>query len=334
MLFSSLIKEIEGLEKSNLMKKISLLIFLIAFMQHYAYSQIRYNMNAIDEQIAISYTNPKKYEVAEIDVIGEKYLDEIALKSLAGIKVGDEISIPGEAISGAIKKLWRQGIIGDIKISIKKIEDDKVYLVINLTERPRLSTFNIKGIGKTQKSELTEKLNLIRGRIVTDATIKNTQNIIQNFYNKKGFFNTKVKILELEDSVVANSIKLDITVEKNKKVKINNVKFEGNKEFSDAKLKGKLKKSGERVRVTLFKEVFNKSVNLLKPKNFFGEKKGIKKEEALNFITDNAKINFLKSSKFIEKEFKDDKENLISFYESKGYRDIKVVGENIVRDGD
>ena len=87
MLFSSLIKEIEDLEKSNLMKKIVVFTCLIAFMQHYAYSQIRYNMNTNDEQIAISYTNPKKYEVAEIDVIGEKYLDEIALKSLAGIKM-------------------------------------------------------------------------------------------------------------------------------------------------------------------------------------------------------------------------------------------------------
>ena len=80
MLFSSLIKEIEDLEKSNLMKKIGLLTCLILYMQNYAYSQIRYNMNANDEQIAISYTNPKKYEVAEIDVIGEKYLDEILLK--------------------------------------------------------------------------------------------------------------------------------------------------------------------------------------------------------------------------------------------------------------
>ena len=40
---------------------------------------------------------------------------------------------------------------------------------------------------------------------------------------------------------------------KNKKVKISNVSFDGNHNFSDAKLKGKLKKSGERVRINLFK---------------------------------------------------------------------------------
>ena len=87
MLFSSLIKEIEDLEKSKLLKKFFLIVFLLPLLSNHADAQIRYNMNANDEQIAISYTNPKKYQVAEIDIIGEKYLDEIALKSLAGIKV-------------------------------------------------------------------------------------------------------------------------------------------------------------------------------------------------------------------------------------------------------
>ena len=208
-----------------------ILIFLLLLSSKIGLSQIRYDLNN-EQQIAISYTNPKVYEVAEIEVIGEKYLDEVALKSLAGIKVGDNISIPGEAISGAIKKLWKQGIIGDIKIVINKIEDDKVYLSIVLKERPRLSTFNIKGIGRTQKTELTEKINLIRGRIVTDAVLKNTQNIIETFFKKKGFYNVDVGIKQEIDTIVANSIKLDINVTKNKKVKIDNVSFEGNKNYS------------------------------------------------------------------------------------------------------
>ena len=310
-----------------------ILIFLLLLSSKIGLSQIRYDLNN-EQQIAISYTNPKVYEVAEIEVIGEKYLDEVALKSLAGIKVGDNISIPGEAISGAIKKLWKQGIIGDIKIVINKIEDDKVYLSIVLKERPRLSTFNIKGIGRTQKTELTEKINLIRGRIVTDAVLKNTQNIIETFFKKKGFYNVDVGIKQEIDTIVANSIKLDINVTKNKKVKIDNVSFEGNKNYSDAKLKGKLKKSGERVRITLFKEIFDKTLSLIKPKNLFGEKNGIKPNEVIEFVTDNAKINILKSSKFIAAELENDKDNLIAFYQSKGYRDIKIVDENITRKGD
>ena len=68
MLFSSLIKGIEDLEKSKLMKNFFLIAILLPILSYNSYAQIRYNMNANDEQIAISYTNPKKYEVAEIDI--------------------------------------------------------------------------------------------------------------------------------------------------------------------------------------------------------------------------------------------------------------------------
>ena len=52
MLFSSLIKGIEDLEKSKLMKKF---FNCYTCYQYYynSYAQIRYNMNANDEQIAI-----------------------------------------------------------------------------------------------------------------------------------------------------------------------------------------------------------------------------------------------------------------------------------------
>ena len=59
MLFSSLIKGIEDLEKSKLMKKFFLIAILLPILSYNSYAQIRYNMNANDEQIAISYTNPK-----------------------------------------------------------------------------------------------------------------------------------------------------------------------------------------------------------------------------------------------------------------------------------
>ena len=102
------------------------LSFILIGLNFKSIGQIKYNYNSnSDNQIVINYSNPKVYEIAEINIIGAKYLDEIALKSLSGLKVGDEISIPGESISGAIKKLWKQGIIGDIKILIDKIKENK-----------------------------------------------------------------------------------------------------------------------------------------------------------------------------------------------------------------
>src|SRR5690606_851245 len=98
-----------------------------------AYSQVGlgkyFKPNASQSQ-DIDYANPKKYEIAEIKVNGVEFLDHNALISLSGLKIGDRIQIPGDAISSAIKKLWQQGIIGDISIEIEKIEGDKIFLII------------------------------------------------------------------------------------------------------------------------------------------------------------------------------------------------------------
>ena len=51
--------------------------------------------------------NPQKYKVADIKVTGNKYFDQALLISVAGISVGDEITIPGgDNFAKAINKLW------------------------------------------------------------------------------------------------------------------------------------------------------------------------------------------------------------------------------------
>ncbi|MEJ7664073.1 MAG: hypothetical protein WKG07_33360 [Hymenobacter sp.] len=62
-----------------------------------------------------------------------------------GCAIGDAITIPGEEIGKAIRKLWAQGILGDVSVTIARIEGDKIFLDFNLKERPRLSKFTFDG---------------------------------------------------------------------------------------------------------------------------------------------------------------------------------------------
>ncbi|HIA35883.1 MAG TPA: outer membrane protein assembly factor BamA, partial [Flavobacteriales bacterium] len=87
----------------------------------------------------LDYANPKEYKVAGITISGIKYLDKKVLIMLSGISVGDKISLPGEKTGDAIKKLWKQGLFSDVKISITKIQGDNIFLNFYLQERPRLS---------------------------------------------------------------------------------------------------------------------------------------------------------------------------------------------------
>jgi outer membrane protein insertion porin family len=189
---------------------------------------------------------PKKYELGGITVSGARYLDPNTLIGLTGLRVGDALNVPGEEIGKSIRKLWAQGILGDVSVTIARIEGNKIFLDYNLKERPRLSKFTFTGIRKGQTEELTKKITLIRGKVVTDALMNNTRTQVRKFFVNKGYLDTKVNILQVTDSALANSVALRIDVDKGAKVRIHDIAFEGNKAFSDRKLKGKLKKTKER----------------------------------------------------------------------------------------
>ena len=189
---------------------------------------------------------PKKYVLGGITVSGARYLDPNTLIGLTGLRIGDAVNIPGEEIGKSIRKLWAQGILGDVSVTVGRIEGDKIFLDYNLKERPRLSKFTFSGIRKGQTEDLTKKINLIRGKVVTDALINNTRTQVRKFFVNKGFLDAKVNIVQVADSSLSNSVALRIEVDKGAKVRIHDIAFEGNSAFTDRKLKGKLKKTKER----------------------------------------------------------------------------------------
>jgi outer membrane protein insertion porin family len=194
----------------------------------------------------ISYEQPREYEIAEINVLGHKYYSPDAVISVSGLRVGDKINIPGIATSTAIKKIYDLGIFSDIEISATKIEGEKIHLLIEVRERPRLSDFIFKGIRKGETESLRDKIKFLRGQIVNDSRLKNLQLTVRKFFVDKGFFNTTVNIRQIEDSLRANSIKLLITVDKKEKVKINDLIINGNTAFTEKKIQKKLKNTKQK----------------------------------------------------------------------------------------
>ena len=177
--------------------RILALLFLSSF--------IIFTLNAQDSSSQVSspptmdMSTPKDYKIADITVSGARFLDASAIVSLTGLKIGDKIRIPGDGITNAVKKLWDQGLLGNIEVNILKIEGDNIFLDFFLTERPRLSRFTFKGATKSEQDDIKDKIKLIRGKIITDAALKNTQNTIKKFYAEKGFMNAEVKITQNAD---------------------------------------------------------------------------------------------------------------------------------------
>jgi|TARA_B110000483_G_scaffold64043_1_gene79735 outer membrane protein insertion porin family len=297
-----------------------------------SYAQLIFGQNRkkVTDAIEINYASPRELEIADIEIRGLQFLDNNALTSLSGLKVGDKIKIPGDEISFAINKLWKQGIIGNIAIFASKIEGNQVWLVIELSERPRLINYEFDGVSKSHRTEIEDDLELTKGKIITDVVIKNTELTVRKFYESKGFLNAGVTISQRVDTIIKNSAVLMIEVDKGRKVKIYDINFHGNETFSDTKLRSKFKKTGETPRFSLPSSLLVSAIKLANPKHlrhFMTHKDTATAQQFRDQLSNVAKLNFFKSSKFVKEEFVNDKAALISFLNSKGYRDAVIKSD-------
>lgn len=201
---------------------------------------------------SLSYLNPKDYIIGGITISGAKYLDKDVLLQISKLNKGDRINLPGEANANVIKDLYKQGLFDDIHLNVTGINMDTIYLEIAVVERPRLSRLKITGIRKGEIEDVTKKLSDKTGKIVNENLLSTTTAIIKRHFNEKGYLNTTVTITQTKDPGDPNSVILNVAVDKKSKVMINNVTFEGNKDFSQAKLRKYLTKTRKRRWYNLF----------------------------------------------------------------------------------
>lgn len=199
--------------------KIFILFFLLGFG---AMAQ-----NKEGENFSIYYSSPREYTIADIQVVGVKYLDTNALVQISGLAVGDEVMVPGDEITNAIKKLWANQMFSDVRIEATKIQGGEIWLTIYLQEQPRLSGVNFYGVSKSEEKDIKEKVLLLQGSQVTDNQLVSAERIITGIFTEKGYSNAEVHIVQRDDSVGSNNVYLDIQVDKKEKVKIQEIVFHG-----------------------------------------------------------------------------------------------------------
>lgn len=235
----------------------------------------------------MNYSSPQRYIINDVNIHGIRFMDENSLIMLSGLKKGDEIYLPGDYISQTIKNFWNRRYFSDIEVVGEIISGDSVNFDIYFTERPMVYTWRFEGIGKGQAKTLTEDLALKAGNELSDFVINKNVNLVKKHFINKGFRNVEVDARIENDTVYKNAVIVTFVIDRKQKVKVGDIKFEGNEVFSDKRLRKTFKKTHK--------------------KNW----------------------NILKGAKFNEANFEDDKELLVDFYNSKGYRNANVVSDSM-----
>ncbi|WP_256004276.1 outer membrane protein assembly factor BamA [Pedobacter deserti] len=201
----------------------------------------------------LDYFNPREYIIGGITLAGTEHLDKDVIIALTKLSKGDRVLLPGDATANAIKNLWAQGLFEDIQLDIERIVEDTVYFDIKVVERPRLGGFEIEGVSKSQKTDILEKLGDKSGKSIINENLYNTTTAVINKYlSEKGYFFTSVDYATKPDPSIDNGMILQVTIDRGRKMKVKQINFTGNKDFSDARLRKFLKKTKQQAFYKLF----------------------------------------------------------------------------------
>ncbi len=228
---------------------ITLLIFFSGVAAQNLMAQQRVGNDTLE---VMDYENPKEYMIADVTVSGIEFIQKEVLISLSGLKKGNTITLPGDKVTDVLKKFWSQGLFADAMISATQIRNDSVWIDIYLTERPRMSRLNIVGIGKSETTDIREKINLRTGQQVTADIMDNTKRIIRDHFKEKGFLNAEASINLKDDSIRVNMVQMEIVIDKKDRVKIDEIYFTGVSAFKESVLRRKMKDT-KKVNINIFK---------------------------------------------------------------------------------
>ena len=274
---------------------------------------------------------PKEYTLAGIKITGSKYLDQSLLISVSGLTIGDKIMIPGgDNFSKAITKLWNQNLFSNVAIFFTKVSGNDIYVEINVTERPRLTNFVFKNASKSESDDLKIKTGLIKGRVITENMKQTADENIKKYYADKGFQGIQVQISETVDPKTPNSETLTFNIDKGSKIRINQISFYGNEAVSSPRLKKQLKDTKEVTRLTLFPAKDSSSYGINKPmtlKQYIYGWGFLSFTRSKEFLDPYFRFKLFSSAKFNEKKYADDKDKLLDYYNSMGYRDATIVSD-------
>lgn len=189
---------------------------------------------------------PGEYVIGGIRVEGNEYTDANSVLLLSGLSVGDAITIPGDDFANTLRNLWKQNIFADVQLLTEKVVGNKLFLVIQVTERPRISKYSFSGVSKSQADDLREQIKFIRGQRFTEAKRRMAIRLIKNYFAEKGFLNTEVEVTTRPDPSVPNGIIVVLKVEKNKRVKIQEIRITGIEGIPERKLQAQMKDTKEK----------------------------------------------------------------------------------------
>jgi len=231
------------------------------------------------------------YKILGVSVEGndpQSGTEPSAIIERSGLKVGDEITVPGEQVRQAITRLWSLKIFSDIQIIVERKVEDGAYLLIKLAEYPRLSHMDIHGADDISQDDINKKISIVKGQILTPNDVNRILQTVKKMYEEEGHLMAEIKSETVkDDSSKSSRVILKLDIDEGPRVTIDKIHFAGNVAVPEDDLKG--------------------TMDDTKEKSWW---------------------QFWSRPKLEKKKFEDDKDRVLKYYRKHGYLDAEISSDS------
>jgi len=167
--------------------------------------------------------------IQEIIVEGTQRIEPETVKSYLLIQEGD--SFDPARIDRSLKSLFATGLFADVTL---RRQGDR--LVVKVVENPVINRIAFEGNIKLETSELETEVSLRPRVIYTRTKVQNDVKRLLSLYRRSGRFAATVepKVIQLPQ----NRVDLVFEINEGELTEIRSIRFVGNREFSDSRLRG------------------------------------------------------------------------------------------------
>ncbi len=248
------------------------------------------SFSAMAQGVVVDYNNPKKYKVGRVTVEGNNYFSDQQIIQQTGLMVGNEVTVPGEDISQIVQRLWLQRYFEDVEISIDGLSENRDSAYFRIRIKERPRVSRWTFSGvKSGEQKDLNERLSLRRGGEYSEYVAKTASDIITRFYKEKGF---------QNTKVTVQTKVDTVI--NGAIRVN---------FAVDR--------GEKIKVRTITFTGNEHV------------KDVKLAMAMKKTKDRRLVSFFSSKKFNEKEYPNDKKNLISKFNESGFRDARIVKDTM-----
>jgi outer membrane protein insertion porin family len=173
--------------------------------------------------------------IQSVKVVGNKRIDESTILYYIKSKPGTVLS--KKNISDDIEQIYSLGQFKDIRVETRETIKGLVVEFF-VVEIPSIGDVEVVGNDQVDANDIREIIGLKRGATFNDHLVLESREEILRLYREKGYFFAQVNIDT--QSGQENFVSVSISIKEGEKVKIEKIRFSGNKAFPDKKLQAQM----------------------------------------------------------------------------------------------